>query len=566
MQLETKDTLNWNVIGKDEFRKKTTVVFNQVANMLTNSLGPYGATTILEQFGETHFTKDGWNILKKITFSSPVEHNILKLLEDICMRVVLRVGDGSTSSIIAANELHKEFGSSDLNKIRPKELLDRLEKVVRLVNTKIIERSFKINPEEDTTFEQIHRIATVSTNGDKLVPSLIQQIYQKTGNPNIGYVKSKTSSTHAELVTGYETRAQYLDPIYVTNDEDECVVLNPLILMFDHLVDRESHFDKVISPAIQRAIKENRRLVVMAPNYSKHMQEYIGQTTVLEFRSRGTSDTVYTLFPNANSIAANEMNDFSILTGGVIVRTSDMYRFHSEEEGDDVSVDEYLGQVGRLIISSKSTLAEGLDYVNKGMFDVAMRDAKAKLHNAEENQRTMSVIDSQVYELRKRLTKLSCNMGIIHVGGKTSLEKAANYDLVEDAVRASESAYKYGYNIGGNLIIPIVIRELLQSPEVNELEKEDIQILKVIDTTFRNVFGKVIRNKYSEDTDTVSVSNIIEGAIEKEMCYNLITDEYSSDVINPSYTDVEILSATSSIVSLIMSSNQYITIRPNTEV
>lgn len=565
MQLEEQANLSWNVVGEEEFRRRTRLVFEQVATMLTKSLGPYGATTILEEFGEMYFTKDGWNILKKLSFSAPVEQNILKLLTTISSHVVIKVGDGSTSSIIAANELLKEIEASDLNELRPKELLDRLENVVELLKVNIMNRSIKINPDEDTEFNQINRVATVSTNGDALVPTLIQKIYKETGNPNIGFVKSKTNETRAELVNGYETRARYIDSIYVTNDVGECVVHKPLILIFDHLIDRESHFDKIISPVVQKAILEQRRLVVMAPQYSKHMQEHIRQTTTLEFRSSGTSQVVYTHLPIANPVAANEMNDFSILTGGVVVRESDLYRFHDETD-TTVNVEDYIGQVGRMIIGSKSTVSEGLDFVNEEMYKIALRDAKKHLLDAEDNQRSLSVIDSQVYELRKRLAKLSCNMGIIHVGGKTSLEKAANYDLVEDAVRASESAYKYGYNVGGNLIIPIAIKEMLESAEANNIDKTDVKILKVLDVAFRNVFAKVIRNKYPEDTSTIVVSDIVNDAVDKEMCFDLIADEYSPSVINPSYTDVEILGATSSIVSLIMSSNQYITIRPNTEV
>lgn len=564
MHLEQPENLSWNVVSEEEFRRRTRLVFEQVATMLTKSLGPYGATTILEEFGDMHFTKDGWNILKKLTFSGSIEQNILKLLTNISSHVVIKVGDGSTSSIIAANELLKEIEKSDLKTLRPKELLDRLQSVVEMLKVNIMERSNKINPEEDTNFDQIHRVATISTNGDVLVPDLIQKIYKQTGNPNIGYVKSKTNETHGQLVKGYETRARYIDTVYVTNEVGECVVHNPLILIFDHLIDRESHFDKIISPVVQRGITEGRRVVVMAPQYSKHLQEHIRQTTTMEFRSRGTSDIVYTHLPIANPVAANEMNDFSILTGGIVIRESDMYRFHDED--DNIDVDDFVGQVGRLIIGSKSTLAEGLDNINKEMYDIAMRDAKTNLHDAEENQRMLSVIDSQVYELRKRLTKLTCNMGIIHVGGRTSLEKTANFDLVEDAVRASESAYRYGYNIGGNLIIPVAIKELFESKDVESLDETDKKILKVIDAAFRNVFGKVIRNKYNTDTETISVSDIINTAVDKEMCFDLITDEYSAEVINPSYTDVEILGATSSIVSLIMSSNQYLTIRPNTEV
>ena len=53
-----------NVIPEDEFRSRTREVFNYVSSVLTRTLGPYGSTTIIEQYGEMHITKDGFMVLK----------------------------------------------------------------------------------------------------------------------------------------------------------------------------------------------------------------------------------------------------------------------------------------------------------------------------------------------------------------------------------------------------------------------------------------------------------------------------------------------------------------------
>ena len=49
-------------------------------------------------------------------------------------------------------------------------------------------------------------------------------------------------------------------------------------------------------------------------------------------------------------------------------------------------------------------------------------------------------------------------------------------------------------------------------------------------------------------------------------CYNLITDKFDDDVINPCYTDIEILRASASIIGLLINSNQYISIQPDNEL
>lgn len=124
----------WNVISENEFKKRVRKVFEMVADCLSNTLGPYGSTTILEKFGDVHITKDGWQLLKKISFQDPTNANILQLLINISAQVVIKVGDGSTSSIIAADELLKAIeNDSELRNVRPKELLDSLSTVVNKI-------------------------------------------------------------------------------------------------------------------------------------------------------------------------------------------------------------------------------------------------------------------------------------------------------------------------------------------------------------------------------------------------------------------------------------------------
>ena len=58
-----------------------------------------------------------------------------------------------------------------------------------------------------------------------------------------------------------------------------------------------------------------------------------------------------------------------------------------------------------------------------------------------------------------------------------------------------------------------------------------------------------------------SINSMIERSIAEGATYNLITNQYDKNVINSCLTDIEILKATTSIVSLIVTSNQYLTIK-----
>ena len=156
--LNQLEECGWNVIEVHEFKNRIANVFNRVSSALQKTLGPFGSNTIIEQFGEMHITKDGWNVLKKITFNNPVENNIMQLLLRIAAQVVIKVGDGTTSSIVAANSMLKILNSDEeLKKIRPKDIIDNLTTYVNTICFEILKTSQKIS--KDNNYEEIYKLA-----------------------------------------------------------------------------------------------------------------------------------------------------------------------------------------------------------------------------------------------------------------------------------------------------------------------------------------------------------------------------------------------------------------------
>lgn len=547
----SKDLLEpkWNVISERQFKQKINTVFNMVSKALTKTLGPYGSTTIIEKYGECHITKDGWSVLKNIRFEDAVSNNILMLLLRISAQVVIKVGDGSTTSIVAADSILKELNNSEIIKnMRPKEFMETLHNCVNYLVEVIYKNSKTINKE---TFEEIYKLAYISTNGDENISKIIQEIYLKTNNPSIEYVKSKTNETTYEIIDGYRGNITYIDNIFTTNDDGTCVINNPIIIMFDHKIDIERALP-LISAAAVKAASEQRRVVVIAPNYDKFLLDNIRKNIIIEYKSKGTSTIVYTRASLVNNISHELYNDFAIMCGAQII---------SEQFIDEITnetVSEYLGTVENMVISEKTTFIKGFNNRNENLYTKAMEDATSKYNKMLDDNQKRGIVDIKLNEVKQRMTKLYGTMGAIYVGGNSELEKTANYDLVEDAIKACESAYNYGYNIGGSLIIPYIINKILKSEDCEVVRKEMFNIIK---NAFLNVFKTIITNKYSNNE--CSFDEIVNNCINTDsepVCYDLVTDTYSHDIINSCETDIEILKATASIISLLNSSNQYISI------
>lgn len=547
------EKINWNVVPEADFKTKVETVFGLVSDALGKTLGPYGATTILEQYGEMHITKDGWQVLKRITFDDTVYNNILDLLVNISAQVVIKVGDGSTSSIMAANEILKQMNKvMESSQMRTKEFMTVLNNCVDKVVEAIGERSTKIEKGEDSRYEEIYKMALISTNGDEELSNIIQRIYQETQNPTIQFEKAKMNLTSYEIIEGYKMPfLTFLDTVFVNTDSSSCDVKSPYILLFDHRIDLENHMS-IIENASAKALSQGRRLVVVAPHYDRFLLDRIRFTINAEMKARGTSSTVYCKVSLVNNESYTLYNDLSILLGASVISETQLDLFESGE----ITVDECLGECEHISICTDATTVKGLYNTNQNLYEIALNDAISKFKEKEELHKSMNMVNTDLYKAKQRVSKLRCKMGVIYVGGNSTLEKTANFDLVDDAVKACESAYNYGYNIGGNLIIPIVIREMIKNNE--NLSENELLILDMIDKAFYNVFGRVMYNKYG-----YTVIDIIDECIKRETCYDLIREEYSKDVINSCYTDIEILKAATSIVSLLVSSNQYLTVQVN---
>ena len=544
----------WNVVDDNTFKNRICTVFKQVSDALSKTLGPYGSTTIIEKFGEMYITKDGWQVLKAIRFDSPIDNNIMMMLVRIATQVVLKVGDGSTSSIVAANNLLDKLNNDDvLSTMRPKEFIDILDECVDIISKEIYKNANKVDTE---SFDEIYKLAYISTNGDEEISNIIRDIYKQTKNPSIDYVKSKDETTRYEIVNGYKADIGYLDSIFSTQDDGNAVIDNPFVVVFNYKIDTGNSL-KFIGKCVEYSVRRNRRLVVVAPAYDKYLVDYIRQQVIADIRSNGYSHTIYTRASLVSNLSHDLYNDFIVMCGANALNEEYLDNLDFSTIDDNL-INDYIGEVERFTVNDKTTLVEGFVRRNENMYDKVINDAYAKYMKLEQESTERSIIDTTLNGLKQRLAKLKGSMGIIHVGGYTTIEKGANYDLVEDAVRACESAYNHGYNIGGSLIIPCMINKILKEmrdddPNYNNKSR----ILRLIQDSFIEVFERVMMNK-SED---IEYDELIETCIKNNTCYDLVREEYSNEIINSCITDIEILKAAVSIISLLISSNQYISIQ-----
>lgn len=575
MEVGTEDirditTHRWNVIPKDEFRELVRGVFQDAAYILQNTLGPFGATTFIEEYGTNHVTKDGWQLLKYVSPENPTDRAILKLLKSIAHQVVVKVGDGSTTSIVASDEMLRTIEQNDiLMKLSPRDLLKAINEIVDKIVEVIKDNAIEIDKNGD--FEEIKHLAYISTNGDKHIPEMIQQIYQETGNPAISFATSKTNQTKLEIINGYKMNFMtYIDRIFINTDDGTSLQNNPLIIMFNHRIDVD-YYDKLIAPIINIASAMKKKLVVIAPAYTNKLMEKLSIILVQQYNVLKTTAAVFLKTSLINNHSYDLYNDFGALCGCTVINDMMAKDFLEAEDQKEMlpKLQECIGGVETMEISDKYTFISGFINKDEERAQLLMNDAVSKYNEILSNSLEFETLTNDLINAKERVSKLKCKMGYIHVGGNSEIAKQANYDLVEDAVKACESAYKYGYNVGQNLAIIRACDQLLaKGHEEGSLSKVEELIYTCIIEAFIGVILRIFANKRPviTDEDVQRIIEIIKKCITDDCAYDLYKETYSKDIINSCMTDVEILKSVGNMVALLLSSNQMVSISRYSEL
>lgn len=560
-----------NVMDEEAFKNKILFVFEKMANWLSNTYGPFGTESTLEIDRNLLKTKDGWRVAKYIKFNEMSLDVARALLIDICQQVVLHVGDGSTSAILAAYTLFSSIEESNiLEGIRSKDFIDTFKKVVDEIVENVLASSTKI---DESNLDMINRIALISTNFDIKIADMITDIYRESGSSNITYLKGNKNETYSEIVNGYEIKIAYLDASYATTDTGACEINSPILLMFDHTLEFQYHaaiIDKFVEE-MQMKYNNQKRVVVIAPNYDSRILTHIRKRANACLQNGYLTPVVFCTVSTPSTNFVIQYTDFISFTGGKLVSVDDLFDYDDEKGKiviENFDLNEFVGGIAQANIGKSQSLFTGFFMMNELAHDQCVRDAKAKYSEMLKVVSDGSNQFSELYELKKRVDKLSGKMSYIYAGGMTPMEKQAAYDSIEDAVKACLASIQYGYNIGGCLTIPIIINRMIKAKE----EKGDIEVLEkdillVIRNAFAQVFKFVFRNKYKKelknpefrDGTINEINEIINNCVYNETCYDVMTEQYSNDVINPANTDTEILKATSTIIVSLLSSNQLLT-------
>lgn len=562
-----------NVMDTKETQKTIELTLDYIASVLKHTLGPHSGTTLVQDRNLQHFmSKDGYTVLDNIFIRESLPRTVLDLIKRISKKLVGTVGDGSTSSVIVANSLYKNLLRicNEYN-VPQRDMLTILNRLGDIFTETIYSNAVKITPEN---FEKIKDIASISLNNDYDTAETIYSMFKEVGNYGFVNIVLGSSEDMYTLTSGFDTYRGYLNELSVTEaDKKTAKFENAFVMMCnDTLIDSDiEHLSELLGFALQY----KRPLVIIAKDYSYGVKTFF-HTNMAKLRVQAPDFYfAYTDMSTATLESRGKFEDLAMYLGCTVF---DKINDPTGEAFFGVNGNDFVSKLG---VCNNVTMNENSSKFIGGEGDQKVIDDRINYLKSEiEN---INKIDGHIdhsevlISLKKRIAGLQKSMAIYYVGGATEDEKRMRRFLIEDAIYACQSALEYGYTLGGNINVPIIIADFLNDfkeylsgfiADHNEsLFETDVDrdsfaytLLETISDSFEDSFKAVLMNNPRCSEDDADL--IIRNCIRDKNLYNVLTSTYEgievSKVINSADTDAQIIKAAFSIIGMLVTSNQFI--------
>jgi len=405
-----------------EARKKLLNGVNIMDKAVSTTLGPKGRNVAIQKPKGVHVTKDGVTVASAVHSSDAVEQMAINMVREAASNTVKGAGDGTTTATVIASELIRqgmklvEAGHSPIE-------------IIRSLNTLKDRVLFDLDQNAtDIEDDQVKHIATISSNNDEEIGSLIAEAIEAVGKYGIITVEESDSiHTDINVTEGMQFDRGYLSSSFVTDPSTlMCELKNPLILIYNKKITQV----KEITPALAIAAKNERPLLIICDG-----MEHNALSTVIVNSDRGVVQSCVVQAPAYGEIRKEHLTDIATLTGGKFINT--------DEAMNVANVDlQILGSCSAVKVGPNETLIlEGDGDADAIAYRVASLRKLIELEQSPYEQK----------KLKERLGKLDGGAAVIRVGASSNVELKEKRDRIDDALGAAKAAISEGVIAGGGL-------------------------------------------------------------------------------------------------------------------
>ena len=400
---------------------------NILADNVSATLGPRGRTVALfhKEQGIPVLTKDGVTIAEFIDLEDPFQNLGAQVIKQAAKQTVETAGDGTTTSTVLARAILTEGQRYLTSGISPVELKRGIDKAVDSIVERLDDLSRPIE-----TVEDIKHIATISSNNDTTIGTLISTAVDRAGKDGSVLVEeARSMKTSLDLIEGFRFDSGYLSSQFINNERNGTVDYdNPLILITDEKIEV---IDQIM-PTLEIAARDSRPLIIVANDVEGQALAALIANSI-----RGTMKIAAVRAPKYGEERRNILKDLCASVGATFI---------SREKGlslREVKLNDF-GQSKSLNITKGWTTIVG----GKGNYEeIETRIAaiKNEIHQTENLQ--------ECERLQERITRLASGVAVIRVGAATEVEMIEKKHRIDDALEAVRSAQEEGIIPGGGVAL-----------------------------------------------------------------------------------------------------------------
>ena len=520
------------ILFSDEGRAALLRGINIMASAVKATMGPKGRNVVIDKkYGSPTITKDGVTVAKEIELKDPYENMGAQMIKEVASKTSDMAGDGTTTATVLAQAIVREGLKNVTAGANPMGLKRGIDKAVDVVVEELKKMSKSTKDKKE-----IAQVATIASNNDKTIGTLVAEAMEKVGKDGVITVEeSKSAETALDVVEGMQFDRGYLSPYFVTDPERmECVLEDAVILNYE----KKLSVMKDMLPLLEQVARAGKPLLIVAEDV-----EGEALATLVVNKLRGTLTCAAVKAPGFGDRRKAMLEDIAILTGGKAI---------TEDLGiklENIKLED-LGKVKKVVVDKdNTTLVEGGG--KTAAIEGRIKQIRAQI------EETTSDYDRE--KLQERLAKLAGGVAVIKVGAATETAMKEKKARVEDALNATRAAVEEGIVAGGG----VALLRASAAIESLKLEGDEKVGAMIVRRALEEPIRRIVENAGLEGSVVVEKVKAEKGMPRGFDAESLeFVDMIQAGIIDPTKVERVALQNAASVASLLLTTEALVTDLP----
>ena len=505
---------------------------NIMATAVKATMGPKGRNVVIDKkFGSPTITKDGVTVAKEIELKDHYENVGAQMLKEVASKTSDIAGDGTTTATVLAQAIIRDGLKNVTAGANPMGLKRGIDTAVDAVVNELKSMSKSTKDKKE-----IEQVATIASNNDKTIGSLIAEAMEKVGKDGVITVEeSKSADTALDVVEGMQFDRGYLSPYFVTDPERMEVVLEDALIL---IYEKKLSVMKDMLPLLEQVARVGKPFLIVAEDL-----EGEALATLVVNKLRGTLHCAAVKAPGFGDRRKAMMEDIATLTGGKAI---------TEDLGiklENITLED-LGKAKKIVVDKDNTTI--IDGAGKtSTIEGRIKQLRTQI------EETTSDYDRE--KLQERLAKLAGGVAIIKVGAATETAMKEKKARVEDALNATRAAVEEGIVPGGGVALLRAAR-VIDGLKLEGDEKVGAMIVK---RALEEPIRQIVENAGLEGSVIVEKVKAEKGITRGFDAESLeFVDMIQAGIIDPTKVERVALQNAASVASLLLTTEALITDLP----